>query len=184
MGLAHPESTGPAQTLWAFALAAYARAGVSACCLALQDRHGAVVMVLLALCSLAARGRDAGQIDIPALAARAELLERHLLAPLRAARRALAAAGRALPSTAAAGIAEELLERELAQERLQADLLSCGDELSTDRAVADADAAARACLLLAAYLRHLGMDRPAAQDAARSLADAVFADAPVAGARV
>lgn len=182
MDRAHPASTGPGQALWAFALAAYARSGVSARCLALQDRQGAVVMVLLALCALAARCTDARQIDVPALAMRADLLERHLLAPLRAARRALAAAGPLIPGSKT--IAEGLLARELRHERLQADLLAREDGLRVDPATWDAGAADRANALLAAYLQHLGMQEAAACDAARSLAGAVFADAPAAGARV
>ncbi|MFM7275799.1 MAG: TIGR02444 family protein [Gammaproteobacteria bacterium] len=182
MDRAHPASTEPGQALWAFALAAYALGGVSARCLALQDRQGAVVMVLLALCALAARGIDARQMDIPVFAARADLTERHLLAPLRAARRALAAAGPLMPGSKA--IADALLERELRHERLQADLLAREQRLRVDHSASDADAADRANALLAAYLQHLGMQNAAACDAARSLAAAVFADAPAAGARV
>lgn len=182
MDHAHPASTGPGQALWVFALAAYARGGVSARCLALQDRQGAVVMVLLALCALAAQGSDARQIDIPALASRADLLERHLLVPLRAARRAIAAAGPLMPGSTA--IAEGLLARELRHERLQADLLVRENGLRVDHTASDAGAADRANALLATYLQHLGMQRAAACDAARSLAGAVFADAPASGARV
>lgn len=184
MGRADPAPTDASCALWDFALAAYARPGVSARCLALQDRHGAVVMVLLALCSLAARGVDAQHVDIPRIAARADLLERHLIAPLRAARRFLSGAARALPECGVSDVAEGLLASELSQEQLQARLLSRSEALSTDCLAGDAGAAVRATALLAAYFRHLGMDGLSSREAARSLAAAVFPDAPSVGARV
>lgn len=175
---------GAGEALWNFALAAYARAAVQSRCIALQDRHGAVVMVLLQLCALAAGGVEEKDIDVTAIAARADLLERHLVAPLRAARRALAAAGRELPACAGAATAGRLLASELAQERLQADLLADRTGHQPGPGVAHAGAADRAAGMLAAYLRHVGVARQLACEEAHSLAAAVFADAVAAGPRV
>jgi hypothetical protein len=141
-------------------------------------------MVLLALCARAASGVDAQRVDIPRMAARADLLERHLIAPLRRARRFLAGAARAFPDGGISSVAERLLASELGQEHLQAYVLSREEALSTDCLAGDADAAVRASALLVAYLLYLGMDDSAADEAARSLAEAVFPDAPSDGARV
>ncbi|MCM0019982.1 MAG: TIGR02444 family protein [Tagaea sp.] len=56
--------TGPgprarAADLWGFAVALYARPGVAEACLALQDRHGADIPLLLAIVWHAERGRGA-----------------------------------------------------------------------------------------------------------------------------
>jgi uncharacterized protein (TIGR02444 family) len=45
------------EEFWEFALARYARPGVAQCCVALQDEHGANVMLLL-YCAWRAQGGD------------------------------------------------------------------------------------------------------------------------------
>jgi uncharacterized protein (TIGR02444 family) len=59
----------PFEEFWDFALALYARPGVSPACLALQDRHGKDVIIALFGSWLGASGR--GRLD-PAALARAE----------------------------------------------------------------------------------------------------------------
>ena len=176
----------PGAALWHFALEAYTRPGVTSRCLALQDREGAVVMVMLQLCALAAHGAEPSGSDLPGIAARGECLERHLIAPLRAARRALAAAGRDLPECGGAVTAQRLLASELAQERLQANVLADGGAAvhPSGPACAGTGAADRAVRLLEAYLAHLGVTPELAHGEARALAAAVFADAPASEARV
>lgn len=74
--------------LWTFALEAYARPGVAALCLRLQDEHGLDVDVLLACLWLAARGLDLDDAELERiLAAAAEPRARVL--ELRALRRTL-----------------------------------------------------------------------------------------------
>ena len=55
----------PFEEFWAFALALYARPGVSPACLALQDRHGKDVIIALYGCWVGASGR--GRLDSAAL---------------------------------------------------------------------------------------------------------------------
>lgn len=107
----------PPTALWDFALAAYGRPGVANLCIELQDLHGANVMLMMHLCHCAAMGTESP--GIPEDAAAMAPLEHHLVAPLRRARRALAAAAVALPSAALKPVAERLLQAELAAERLQ-----------------------------------------------------------------
>jgi len=79
-------------TLWAYALAAWERPGVSKACLRLQDRHGQCVVLLLWGAWAAIEGRN---VDIPttrSAVALARTWESDVIAPLRAARRALGTA--------------------------------------------------------------------------------------------
>lgn len=79
----------PPSALWDYALALYAAPGVEAACLALQDRCGADVNLVLFACWVGAGGR---QVDAERLAeARDEALawQTELVGPLRAARRGL-----------------------------------------------------------------------------------------------
>ncbi len=114
------------EEFWEFALLRYARPGVAQCCVALQDAHGANVMLLL-YCAWRAQGgecvRDAA---LRQATARLEPLDRHLVRPLRAARRAIRRAADALDSPALAVGADRLMQAELAAERRQARLLADG----------------------------------------------------------
>ena len=160
--LASPESA-----LWTFALAAYARPGVAALCLDLQDRHGANVMLMLHLCHCAACGQAA--VDVAAAAGAMAPLEHHLIAPLRRARRAVSAAAEALGDATLRDTAKRLLRAELKAERLQClRVEDAGAPRGDDRAARD-DAARllRAALLLLPGTGWQGQ-------AAEALADAVF----------
>ena len=87
----HPETTD--SPLWRFANAAWRHPGCAARLVRLQDEHGVEVLPVLAALYQGASGQ------IPTLAAAAELLAAHqpfaaaVIAPLRAARRALARTG-------------------------------------------------------------------------------------------
>lgn len=104
---------------WDFALQRYARPGVAALCVELQDQHGINVMLLLYACFCGARGARPGSIDVNAAITVLDPLERHLIAPLRRGRRALAAAARALGSEPLAESAARVQRAEIAAERLQ-----------------------------------------------------------------
>lgn len=159
------------QAFWDFALAAWVREGVAAECLMLQDRHGARVMLLLFLCW---RATQRVVLDAAALREadlRISVHERHLGAPLRAARRALAAPARGdwpwlQPALARLGALE------LASERLQARALAA----VAHTAPAPGDARALARQMLGAYFGTL-WPVPAPDSAAR-LADCVLAAVP------
>jgi uncharacterized protein (TIGR02444 family) len=87
----HPETTD--SPLWRFAVAAWRHPGCAARLVRLQDEHGVEVLPVLAALYQGACGQ------IPTQAAAAEVLARHhpfasaVIAPLRAARRALARTG-------------------------------------------------------------------------------------------
>ncbi|MBP6382046.1 MAG: TIGR02444 family protein [Pseudomonadales bacterium] len=112
------------QEFWGFAGRCYARPGVAPCCVALQDEHGVNVMLLLYICWRAAGGECVRGAALHRAMARLELIERHLLRPLRAARRATRRAAEALGSPALGAGADRLVHAELAAERCQAALLA------------------------------------------------------------
>ena len=114
------------EEFWEFALARYARPGVAQCCVALQDEHGANVMLLL-YCAWRAQGGDCVRgAALRQAIARLEPLDPHLVRPLRAARRAIRRAADALGSPALGVGADRLMQAELAAERRQARLLADG----------------------------------------------------------
>ena len=124
-GAAGPPDAG--QGLEAYAAALYARPGVAAACLELQDRLGADVNLLLAACWLAGRGV---RLDVEAARRLRELAaawREPVLAPLRRARRALRPLAAELAPTAAGERAAALRARvaavELEAERLVEGLL-------------------------------------------------------------
>ena len=79
------------EDFWSFSLALYCRAPVAQACLSLQDRRGADVNLLLAICWLAARGYEASVDALPAAMAAADPWNEAILKPLRSTRRRLGA---------------------------------------------------------------------------------------------
>lgn len=100
--------------LWDWAVAVYARPGVEAACLELQDDHGQNVPLLL-------WGVWAGATD-PDLAAEAAHAARHweqaVVGPLRIARRALKSPAPAIAEAGRERLRQEVKAAELAAERL------------------------------------------------------------------
>ncbi len=153
----------PRSEFWAFSLAVYARPGIPAACLELQERHGADVNLVLA--ALWAAYSGLGRLD----AADWERLEgvvgafhREVVRPLRTARRALKPIGETTTAAAApAGSirlvvkAAELDAEHLEQIMIEADL-NAGRAAGNAGAAgaADPDATARRNVL--AYLTWLG----------------------------
>jgi uncharacterized protein (TIGR02444 family) len=85
------EEAWPASPLWDYAVALYGRPGVEAACLALQDRAGADVNLLLAACWLGETGRSPRAEDLSRLREEAQGWQAAVVRPLREARRALKA---------------------------------------------------------------------------------------------
>jgi uncharacterized protein (TIGR02444 family) len=161
------------EEFWEFALGCYARPGVAPCCVALQDEHGANVMLLLycawrAQCGVCVRGAS-----LRRAMARLEPLDGHLVRPLRAARRATRRAADALGSPSLAAGADRLMKAELAAERCQARLLVAG---APSRPAAQVAGPARACAAqsLAACLVACGAPPAQARIEAARLAALVF----------
>jgi uncharacterized protein (TIGR02444 family) len=101
-----------AEALWRFSLAFYARPGVAATCLELQDRAGHDVNLLLYACWLGLSGR--GRLTAQSLVAAEDAARpwrEAVIAPIRAARRAVKQQG------AAPELYEQAKALELAAER-------------------------------------------------------------------
>jgi uncharacterized protein (TIGR02444 family) len=146
-------ASSPGEELWKFSLDFYARPGVEAACLALQDQHGRDVNIMLYLCWLGLSAR--GRIDDGGVARAEETMapwRRAAIEPLRAARRALDPAERdGVAALYEAAKAIELAAERMGQQRL-AELapppgLRAADRLAPDAAANLAlylgDAAAR-----------------------------------------
>jgi uncharacterized protein (TIGR02444 family) len=157
-------------SFWRFSLAFYGRPGVSPACIALQDRHGRDVNIVLFGCwvGLTGRGRLGGA-ELARAEAASEPWRRGVIEPLRQARRALKEqdrAGAPLELYEAAKAVELGAER-VAQHRLAA---LAPAPVSRNTAEREADAAANVAL----YLK----DRSALEVAAAIFA-AIAAGVPV-----
>ncbi len=143
---------------WTFSLGFYGRPGVAQACIALQDRHGCDVNLVLYACwvGLSGRGRlaaaDLARADAANAPWRSAVIEK-----LRAARRALREEDRHGPilELYEAAKAAELAAERVAQRRLQA--------LAPPAGAAEAGArAADATANLALYLEGMSADAAAA----------------------
>lgn len=136
----HPPQS-PGEEFWKFSLDFYARPGVEAACLALQDEHGRDVNIMLYLCWLGLSAR--GRIDGHGLAGAEETMapwRRAALEPLRAARRGLDPAERdGVAALYAAAKAIEFAAERIGQQQLAA-LAPPPAPRAADRCAADAAA--------------------------------------------
>jgi len=137
-------------TLWGFAEERFALPGVAEQAVLLQDRHQVDVLMLLWSAWLAERGCIADEGLMKLALEQTEALRRQLIVPLRAARRALKATdGGTLDGYVA------LMQRELAQERLQLGVLErLGDDTPQDGTVCASEQ--RIIANLCCYWRSLG----------------------------
>ena len=108
-----------AEEFWAFSLAFYERAGVSAACIALQDLYGTDVDVVLYALWCAGRGHLLSEAELGAADAAVAGWRKSVVQPIRRARRALKPPPPGFPAEAAAGLRRDLLAAELAAERMQ-----------------------------------------------------------------
>jgi uncharacterized protein (TIGR02444 family) len=144
-----PLGLSDADAFWAFSLELYARPGVAASCLRLQDEGGFDVNLLLLCCWIARSGRGRlSEADIAAAEARAAPWRRDVIEPLRAVRRGL----KKLPDAASLSLYAELKQIELRAEREEQRLL-LASKLGSPSAVgtADDDLAANLHLYLACH---------------------------------
>lgn len=138
--------------LWRFALGFYARPGAAPACLALQDEAGCDVTLVLWLLWCAEDGRPLDAGAIAAADARLARWRDAVVAPLRAARRAMREA--LLP-----GIDTETCRGRVKAVELEAERLSLAALSATapEASGVEAGAAARS---LALYAAHLGREFP------------------------
>jgi uncharacterized protein (TIGR02444 family) len=126
---------------WSFSLAFYARPGVSEACLALQDRHGRDVNLVLYACWVGLSGRGAlSAVEFARAEAVSGPWRRGVIEKLRQARRAIKEQNRdgALGALYEAAKALELEAERMAQRRLAA--LAPPPAASAESRVADAAA--------------------------------------------
>jgi len=148
----------PDNPFWDFSLAVYARPGVADACLALQERHGLDVNLLLFCCWAGARGRALTGDELARLVAAARPWQEGVVKPLRAARRWLKAQATA-PDELAGTLRGRIKQQELAAERIEQQVLA-GSLLPGAGDPSPDNAAANLRLYLgAASIRPRGVDR-------------------------
>ena len=160
-----------ADDFWEFSLALYCREAVASACLSLQDRRGADVNLILAICWLARSGYTANDAAIEAGLAATGPWSDAILRPLRAVRRRL---GAEFPDVAANDrqsikhglLSVELEAERVSQQKIVGALAEHMDGLSTE------PARGLAAIGLELYLARL-VAEPDAQD--RADLDAVLA---------
>jgi len=106
------------EALWPFALEIYARPGVEAALLELQDRHGQCVPYLLWALWLGAQGREADTGRLRAGAALARSWQDVAVAPLRGVRRRLKSPVAAVAAAAQRRLLGRVQSLELDAERM------------------------------------------------------------------
>ena len=147
--------TRPAFTrFWDFSLDFYARPGVPAACLELQDRAGVDVNVLLFLLHLAAHGRALDRAGVAQIDAAVTDWRAQVVQPLRTARRALKAPSPAFAGADSAALRSAIKRDELEAERIQQQTIAALFPPATSGTAAAPAAALRANL--DAYAAHLG----------------------------
>ena len=107
---------------WNYSLALYARAEVAKTCLALQDRLGLDVNVLLFCCWAGSRGRTLSRDEIEGLIAATRGWREQVVLPLRGVRRRLKSDALEL-GPAAQALRADVKSAELAAEAIQQDLM-------------------------------------------------------------
>lgn len=174
----------PAERLWRFAVALYARPGVEPACLRLQDEAGLNVNLLLACIW---RGREHGEAPgADALAAALAAIEpwhETVVDPLRAIRRSIKQQAQHDPAVAT--VRRTVLEAELAAERVEQGLIVRAFESGPPPAMPQSAGLDAALLALTGYLQVARRRRlsPAATDALTALLSAAFPETPATAIR-
>lgn len=166
-------------SFWDFSLAFYALPGVAEACLALQERCGVDVNVLLFLLYLARVGRLLSPVDVEKIDALAAPWRQAVVVPLRSVRRALKESVGEFRPDATAALRTEVKRIELAAERVQQETL---ERLFPLGAIGEphADSAACARIHLERYgARMSGLERDAAELILTRFTALYSADRPV-----
>ncbi len=111
-----------ANPFWDFSLVVYHRPGVAAACLALQDRHGLDVNLLLFCCWAGSQGRRLDAVDFERLMGSVGEWQRSVVGPLRGVRRRL----KDLPGSASGqlgALRQAVKDCELEAERIEQTML-------------------------------------------------------------
>ena len=149
-------TTGSGNPFWDFSLDVYGRPGVAEACLALQDRHGLDVNLLLLCCWAGAQGRTLDSVEVGRLMAAVADWQRRVTRPLRDVRRRLKAMSGADAHRLGA-LRQAVKDCELAAERIAQDLLFDALPPAAPAGSGEARPADRAAANLAAYLAVAGV---------------------------
>ncbi|HRF08268.1 MAG TPA: TIGR02444 family protein [Xanthobacteraceae bacterium] len=134
---------------WDFSLQFYRQPGVADLCLALQDRHGIDVNLMLYMLWLATRGTSISQSEVAAIAQQIKHWHENVVVPLRSVRRSIA---KSTVTGSKAEFRNRVKALELEAERIEQDDLFA--LASAETASKSMDAAARHNLR--SYAAHLG----------------------------
>lgn len=140
---------------WDFSLTVYVRPGVADACLALQDRLGLDVNLLLFCCWTGSQGRRLDSVDMARLVAAVGDWQRSIVGPLRAVRRRL----KELPgdtSGQAGALRQAVKDCELAAERIEQSMLHDAFAQPASTSCPAGEEAACAAANLRTYLQLVG----------------------------
>jgi uncharacterized protein (TIGR02444 family) len=163
-------SSGGDSPFWSFSVALYGRPGVAPACLALQDRFGCDVNLLLFAIWAAQSGAELGPQDFERLDGAVAPWRTGVVEPIRAIRRRLKADPHGAAPELAEACRQALLKAELEAERAAQELLARALPLP---AAAEALERERARLNLEAYLAWRGIDSAIARQLAATVLAAV-----------
>lgn len=104
---------------WAFSLAVYDRPGVAPACLALQDRHGLDVNLLLFCCWAASKGIGLDRQSLGAAESAVASWRNQIVRPLRSLRQRLKRGMAGFPEAELTALRHKVLEIELEAERIE-----------------------------------------------------------------
>lgn len=114
----------PANAFWRFSLRTYRLAGVAAACLALQERWGADVNLVLYCCWLGRAGRALDRRSLRSAGAAVSRWQAEVIKPLRQARRAMKQAPKGLSAELSAHFRKRIGALELDLEYVEQCLLA------------------------------------------------------------
>lgn len=174
------QSTFPPNEFWDFSIRLYGKAEVAEACLALQDRHGVNVNVLLLCCWLAASGRGAfADGELPRALEAVRDWRDNVVLSLRTARRYLKGPVGAAERHLADNIRRVVAETEIHAEHVEQLMLAAAVQRPGTGAFDVAEQAAAAVGNLQAYLAHARV-KPSRDDRAalRTVVAGAFPDLP------
>ena len=148
----------PASELWDFTISVYGREGVSGACIALQDRRGLDVDMILMCGWLGASGRgrtNAQELETAWKAISAWQAE--IVGTLRAVRRRIKEGYPQAPEAAATAVGKAVLKQEIEAERVAQIMLEATFDRAARAGTAPAEQAADTAANLALYLNSRGV---------------------------
>ncbi|MFO0995522.1 MAG: TIGR02444 family protein [Alphaproteobacteria bacterium] len=154
----------PKSAFWDFTLAIYGREGVSPAVIALQDKHGLDVDILLFCCWTGSTGRGAlGAAEIARAKTVADPWQSQVVNALRTIRRRIKDGFEGTPTGLPDALRKQILSQEIDAERLEQIMLEATVTVAPDVARAAEARAANAAASLAVYLKACGV-KPGEED--------------------